>query len=130
MIKQATRMLMLVAVSALALAVPARAIVIEDVLSHHPLVAFVGTWTSSSNSTAGAPSVPAGVVAPPSESALDNLPMPASPSVSQDNMTVEVVPISLPKLPGYVVFAIYLVGAMVFYTMLVLVAQPGPSEYL
>jgi len=28
-----------------------------------------------------------------------------------------------------VAFALYLVGALVFYTLLVLIAQPGPAEY-
>ncbi len=128
--KQLARIGVLVVLGALMLGAPAHAIVIENVLSHHPLVAFVNTWASPSDNAVSAPPASVATIVDPASQDAGNLPVPPSPSVSKDNMTVEIVPISVPKLPTYVVFAIYLVGAMVFYTMLVLIAQPGPSEYV
>lgn len=111
----------------LVVALPARAVVIEDLVTHHPLVAFVSSWGFSASESRVNP------LATPNENSnllspeIRNLP--AATDVEPDDMTVEVVPIRLPKLPPSVVFALYLVGAFVFYTMLVLVAQPSPSEY-
>lgn len=109
---------------------PARAIVIEDLVMHHPLVALVSSREApAEGARASTPPVP------PTESGslfslgTHNLPTPADATVSPDNMTVEVIPIHLPKLPSYMVFGLYLVGATVFYTLLVLIAQPGPAEY-
>lgn len=117
-----------VLLAALITAMPAHAIVIEDVVTHHPLVAFVSSWGSDSNqlrANAPAPLKEDNSLLPPE---LHNLTA-ANTNVAPDNMTVEVVPIHLPKLPASVVFMLYLVGAMVFYTLLVLIAQPGPAEY-
>ncbi|MDW8291358.1 MAG: hypothetical protein RMM06_11605 [Armatimonadota bacterium] len=111
------------------LAVPVRAIVIEDVVKHHPLVALVNSWSVSVPTPA--PDAEATLNATDSslpEGAAE-LPVPAGTNVSPDNFTVEVVPLRLPDLPTSVVFVFYLLGALVFYTLLVLVAQPGPAEY-
>ncbi|MCS6829521.1 MAG: hypothetical protein RMM08_02650 [Armatimonadota bacterium] len=109
-------------------ALPAHAVVIEEVVKHHPLVAFLNSWSSPVNDSHANPPVT------PKEDNSLLLPQfrdlsTTSTMVSTDNVTVEVVPIHVPKLPAAVVFAFYLVGALVFYTLLVLVAQPGPSEY-
>lgn len=102
---------------------PARAIVVEDVVAQHPLVAFWSNWSLSAGNTDTA--TPRDT---PSSLSTDASTMPAQVERT-DNMTVEIVPLRLPQLPSYVVFAIYLIGALVFYTLLVLVAQPGPAEY-
>ncbi|MCL6474289.1 MAG: hypothetical protein K6U75_04440 [Firmicutes bacterium] len=109
----------------LGVVLPARAVVIEDIVKNHPIVAWLNGWNSS-----------AGTAAPGSLSNVGDtsaepqgLPAANSPAVSRDNMTVEIVPIRLPTLPAHVAFALYLVGALVFYTLLVLIAQPGPAEY-
>ncbi|MEJ5252783.1 MAG: hypothetical protein HPY54_16180 [Chthonomonadetes bacterium] len=102
---------------------PARAIVVEDVMAQHPLVAFWSNWSLS----AGNIDSPA-LRDMPSSLSTDASAMPAQVERT-DNMTVEIVPLRLPELPSYVAFAIYLIGALVFYTLLVLVAQPGPAEY-
>lgn len=112
-----------------AIALPARAIVIEDVVTQHPLIALVHNWSVSAQetpvSTSPGVSEPSSLLLPNTH----NLPAQSDVTVSPDNITVEIVPIRLPDLPTYAVFVIYLVGAMVFYTLLVLVAQPGPAEY-
>lgn len=111
-------------------ALPARAVVVGDLLTHHPLVAL---WSNSgwgahaekiSTRTSATVNDPASLLSPEAQ----NVPMPTDISVSPDNMTVEIVPIRL-HVPTYVVFAVYLVGAILFYTLLVLVASPGPVEY-
>lgn len=111
-------------------AMPARAIVIEDALSHHPLVAFVSAWASSNEKTEAPLPTSINEMMNPLSSTVSNLPTPDVSPVSSDDMTVEILPITLPKLPSYMVFVVYLAGAMLFYTMLVLVAQPGPAESL
>jgi len=111
--------------AALGVVLPARAVVIEDVLKNHPLIALVNSWNTPAETT---PSVTLSQAGDTSEG-LNALPAVNSPVVSPDDMTVEVVPIHLPKLPAQVAFALYLVGALVFYTLLVLVAQPSPAEY-
>lgn len=110
-------------------AMPARAIVIEDALSHHPLVAFVSAWTSNEKTETPLPTSINEMMNPLS-STVSNLPTPDVSPVSSDDMTVEILPITLPRLPSYMVFVVYLAGAMLFYTLLVLVAQPGPAESL
>ena len=113
----------------LVLALPARAIVIEDLVAHHPLVAFVSSWGAPTNESRTDSSVAlntdSGLLSPE----LRDLPAATETAVSVDNMTVDVVPIRFPKLPASVIFALYLVGALVFYTLLILVAQPSPTEY-
>jgi hypothetical protein len=111
--------------AALGVVLPARAVVIEDVLKNHPLIALVNSWNTPAETT---PFVTLSQAGDTSEG-LNALPAVNSPVVSPDDMTVEVVPIHLPKLPAQVAFALYLVGALVFYTLLVLVAQPSPAEY-
>lgn len=113
----------------LVVALPARAIVIEDLVAHHPLVAFVSSWGASEDTShtnlSVSPNEDNSLLSPE----LRDLPSATGVTTSTDNMTVEIMPIRLPKLPASVVFAFYLVGALVFYTLLVLIAQPGPSEY-
>lgn len=110
-------------------AMPARAIVIEEVVKHHPLVVFMGEWRGAVQ----APTPDAKTTLSPSDNSLPTGAagwlMPTGATVSPDNMTVEVVPLRIPDLPGSVVFVLYLLGALVFYTLLVLVAQPSPAEY-
>lgn len=109
----------------LSVVLPARAVVIEDVVKSHPLIALVNSWNASSETT------PSSTLSSPGALSDEpgSLPAVMSPTVSPDDMTVEIVPIRLPKLPPQVVFALYLIGAFVFYTLLVLIAQPGPAEY-
>jgi len=109
-------------VAALLLTTRAQAITIEDVVKHHPFIVFANSWNLSGQAVQSAPTNL------PSEGS-PSLPMPAGAPVSPDDMTVEVVPVRLPDLPASVVFALYLLGALVFYTLLVLVAQPSPAEY-
>ncbi|GIV21412.1 MAG: hypothetical protein KatS3mg023_3163 [Armatimonadota bacterium] len=115
----------IVLLAVLGAVLPARAVVIEDVLKNHPLVALVNSWNTPAETN---PSVTLSQAGDTSEG-LNALPAANSPVVSPDDMTVEIVPIRLPKLPVQVVFALYLIGALVFYTLLVLIAQPGPAEY-
>ena len=109
----------------LGVVLPARAVVIEDIVKNHPLVTWLSSWNSP------AETAPSGTLsnAGDASAGLEGLPAANRSAVSRDNMTVEIVPIRLPTLPAHVAFALYLVGALVFYTMLVLIAQPGPSEY-
>lgn len=113
----------------LVLALPVRAIVIEDFMAHHPLVAFVSSWGASTDEPRTDSTVvrntDSGLLSPE----LRDLPVATDAAVSTDNMTVEVVPIRFPRLPASVVFGLYLAGALVFYTLLILVAQPSPAEY-
>lgn len=115
----------IVLLATLSVALPARAVVIEDVVKSHPLIALVNSWNTSAETTSP--------VNLGSASALSDAPsaLPAATgaAVASDEMTVEIVPIRLPRLPSQVVFALYLIGAFVFYTLLVLIAQPGPAEY-
>lgn len=104
---------------------PARAVVIEDVVKNHPLIAFLNSWSTPAEATPSGTFSQAGDIS----EGLGALSTATSPVVSPDDMTVEIVPIRLPKLPAQVVFALYLIGALVFYTLLVLIAQPGPAEY-
>lgn len=104
------------------LALPAKAIVIEDLFAQHPLIALVNSWDEPGQTTRSNALV---TVAAPTQLMSEG----TGTVVSPDNLTVEIVPIRLPDLPSYVVFVIYLVGALVFYTLLVLMAQPGPIEY-
>lgn len=104
------------------LASPAKAIVIEDLLAQHPLVTLLNSWDASGQAMRSNASVTA---TDPARLMSEE----TGAVVSPDNMTVEVVPLRLPDLPTYAVFVIYLIGALVFYTLLVLVAQPGPAEY-
>lgn len=103
-------------------ALPAKAIVIEDLLAQHPLVTLLNSWDASGQAMRSNASVTA---TDPARLMSEE----TGAVVSPDNMTVEVVPLRLPDLPTYAVFVIYLIGALVFYTLLVLVAQPGPAEY-
>lgn len=98
---------------------PASAVVIEDIVANHPLVSLVNSWSQPLAGEVSVSQSPAQTVAVP----------PSDVSVAPDNMTVEVLPVRLPSIPPAVVFLIYLVGALVFYTLLVLVAQPSPMEY-
>ncbi len=108
----------------LGVVIPARAVVIEDIVKNHPLVTLLSSWNTPAETT------PSGTLSNAGTSAgVEGLPATNSPAVSRDNMTVEIVPIRLPRLPAQVAFALYLVGAVVFYTLLVLIAQPGPAEY-
>lgn len=98
---------------------PASAVVIEDIVANHPLVSLVNSWSqplSGESLVSQPPAQTAGVTT-------------NDVTVAPDNMTVEVLPVRLPSIPPAVVFLIYLVGALVFYTLLVLVAQPSPMEY-
>ncbi len=113
----------------LVLALPARAIVIEDLVTHHPLVAFVSSWGASADESRTNPPTTASGDDSLLSPELRNLPVATGTAVSTDNTTVEVVPIRFPRLPASVVFALYLAGALVFYTLLILVAQPSPAEY-
>jgi hypothetical protein len=115
--------LMLFAV--LGVILPARAAVIEDIVKNHPIVALVNSWNSSAETTPSVTSSNAGGA----DVGVEGLSATNSPAISPDNMTVEIVPVRLPTLPAHVAFALYLVGALVFYTLLVLIAQPGPAEY-
>jgi len=100
-------------------ALPAQAIVIEEVVKHHPLVVFVNSLNSAAILSTGESS----------DSAFGTPLEVTSPAVAPDDMTVEVVPLRLPELPAQVVFSLYLLGALVFYTLLVLIAQPGLPEH-
>lgn len=113
----------------LVIALPARAIVIEDVVAHHPLVALVSSWGASTDESRTDSTVALNTDSSLLSPELRDLPAATETAVSVDNMTVDVVPIRFPKLPASVVFTLYLIGALVFYTLLILVAQPGPSEY-
>jgi hypothetical protein len=115
--------LMLFAV--LGVILPARAAVIEDIVKNHPIVALVNSWNSSAETTSSVTPSNAGGA----DVGVEGLSATNSPAISPDNMTVEIVPVRLPTLPAHVAFALYLVGALVFYTLLVLIAQPGPAEY-
>lgn len=113
----------------LVIVLPARAIVIEDLVAHYPLVAFVSGWGASADESRTNPpevlSEDNSLLSP----GLRELSAATQTTVSPDDMTVEIVPIRFPRLPASVVFGLYLVGALVFYTLLILVAQPSPSEY-
>lgn len=115
----------IVLLAMLGVVLPARAVVIEDVVKNHPLIAIVSSWSAPVETT------PSGAIGNPASTSdgLGSLPAANRPAVSPDDVTVEIVPIHLPKLPPQVVFALYLIGAFVFYTLLVLIAQPGPAEY-
>lgn len=104
------------------LALPAKAIVIENLVAQRPFIALVNSWDAPLQATG---TEPARLLS----GDTNGLPAQTGIVVSPDNMTVEIVPVRLPELPSYAVFAVYLVGALVFYTLLVLVAQPGPAEY-
>lgn len=116
-------------VATLIVAMPASAVVIEDIVTHHPLVAFVSSWGASEDTSHTNLSVSPNDDNGPLSPELRDLPSATGVATSTDNITVEIVPLRFPKLPASVVFAFYLVGALVFYTLLVLIAQPGPSEY-
>lgn len=115
----------LILFAVLGVILPVRAAVIEDIVKNYPIVALVNSWNSSAET---APSVTRSN-AGGADVAVEGLSATNSPAISPDNMTVEIVPVRLPTLPAHVAFALYLVGALVFYTLLVLIAQPGPAEY-
>ena len=104
---------------------PAQATVIEDLMKHHPVVALVnGRNTQTQTNMPSTLGMESGTSA-----VAGTLPDARQPAVSPEDMTVEIVPLRVPELPTQVVFVIYLVGALVFYTLLILIAQPGPPEY-
>jgi hypothetical protein len=115
----------LILFAVLGVILPARAAVIEDIVKNHPIVALVNSWNSSAETTPSVTRSNAGGA----DVGVEGLSATNSPAISPDNMTVEIVPVRLPTLPAHVAFALYLVGALVFYTLLVLIAQPGPAEY-
>jgi hypothetical protein len=115
----------LILFAVLGVILPARAAVIEDIVKNHPIVALVNSWNSSAETTSSVTPSNAGGA----DVGVEGLSATNSPAISPDNMTVEIVPVRLPTLPAHVAFALYLVGALVFYTLLVLIAQPGPAEY-
>ena len=115
----------LILFAVLGVILPARAAVIEDIVKNHPIVALVNSWNSSAETTPSVTPSNAGGA----DVGVEGLSATNSPAISPDNMTVEIVPVRLPTLPAHVAFALYLVGALVFYTLLVLIAQPGPAEY-
>jgi hypothetical protein len=109
----------------LGVVLPGRAAVIEDIVKNHPLFTLLNSWHTP------AETIPSATLSNAEGAAVgvEGLSATHSPAVSPDNMTVEIVPIRLPTLPAHVAFALYLVGALIFYTLLVLIAQPGPAEY-
>lgn len=111
------------------LALPVKAIVVEDLLAQYPPVALLNSWDGSGQAMRSNALVTATDPARLMSEETSGLPVQTGTVVRPDDLTVEIVPIRLPDLPTYAVFAIYLVGALVFYTLLVLVAQPGPMEY-
>lgn len=111
------------------LALPAKAIVIEDLLAQYPLIALVNSWEADGQSIGTNASSTGAELARLISEDTSAVPVQMGVVVSPDNLTVEIAPIHLPALPAHAVFAIYLLGALVFYTLLVLMAQPGPAEY-